>query len=129
MLSRTWRTWNHKCVTFKKTKVEDEFIKGSLLTRKIMHLIETKCKMLTTLRKCKSCTRGGGATSCGQILSRCDEKKPSLQGDFWPFKNCRRLAQWEPRFNIQAFIFVTVVRESIYWVQKTFSLGWNYAKI
>jgi hypothetical protein len=44
-----------------------------------MHLIETKCKMPTTLKKCKSCTRGGETTnSCGQILSRGNKEKPSL---------------------------------------------------
>jgi hypothetical protein len=37
---------------------------------------------------------------------RGDEKKPSLQGDFRPFKKHKRLAQWEPRFDIQAFIFL-----------------------
>jgi hypothetical protein len=66
------------------TKVEDEFIIRSLLARKSMHLIKTRCKMPMMLKEGKRCTRGGETTSCGQILSRGDKEKPSLQaeGDF-----------------------------------------------
>jgi hypothetical protein len=73
------KTLNPKCVAFKDTKVEDEFIIRSLLTRKNMHSIKIKCKMPTMLKKGRRCTRGGGTTSCGQILSRGDKEKPSLQ--------------------------------------------------
>jgi hypothetical protein len=79
------------------------------------------------IKKCKRCPRGGGVASCGQILSKGNKEKPSLQGDSQPFKKHKRLAQWGPKFNIQAFTFVRVVRESIYWSPKK-KLPSNYAK-
>jgi hypothetical protein len=44
---------------FQGHKTKDEFIKGSLLIRKYMHLIETKCKMPVTLRNAKGAQEEG----------------------------------------------------------------------
>jgi hypothetical protein len=59
------------------------------------------------LRKDGRCTRGGGVSSCGQILNKGNEEKPSLQeGYSLTFKKHKKLAQWEPMLNTQAFFFV-----------------------
>jgi hypothetical protein len=63
--------------------------------------------MPAMLRKGGRCTRGGGTSSCGQILNKGDEEKPLLkEGNFLAFKKHKKLAQWEPKLNTSALIFV-----------------------
>jgi hypothetical protein len=53
------------------------------------------------------CSKGGGATSRGQIQNKGDKENPLLQEVNNPsFEKHKKLAQWEPMLVTQTFIFV-----------------------
>ncbi len=70
------------------------------------HSIEFRCRTLGALKKCGRFTRGGEATSCGQILNKGDKENKSLQhGDCLSFEKCNNILQWKHMLGIEAFIF------------------------
>jgi hypothetical protein len=67
------------------------------------------------LRKGGRCTKGGGATSHGQIQNKGDKENPLLQEVNNPtFDKHKKLAQWEPTLVTQTFIFVWVSIKNLF---------------
>ncbi len=120
-------TLNPKCATFKNIedfkpwmcyfqlhKSEIWIFKRFVTDKKFLHSIKTRCRTWLMLRKGGRCTKGGGATSHGQIQSKGDKENPLLQeANNLTFQKHKKLAQWEPTLVIQTFIFVWVAKKNL----------------